>query len=59
MVHPPGRDVFEVSTSVLWRAQKKAGNLFHACYGFYESIVKLVLQLETAIFHRASITSRD
>jgi hypothetical protein len=59
MVHPPGRGVFEVSTSVLRRAQKKAGNLLHARYGFYEPVVRLVVRLETAIFHRASITSRD
>jgi hypothetical protein len=57
MVHAPGGDVFQVSTSLLRRVKKNATNLFHTGYGFYEAVVRLVVHLKTAIFHKTSKTA--
>jgi hypothetical protein len=54
MVHATGGDVFQFSTSLLRRTKKKAANLFHAGYRFYKPVVRLVVHLKPAIFHRTS-----
>ena len=43
MVHSSRGDVFPISTRVLRRGKEKAGNLLRARYGFYETVVRLVV----------------
>jgi hypothetical protein len=52
MTHPSCGNVFQIPTRILRRAEKKAGDIFHAGHGFDKTVVGLVVQLEAAIFHR-------
>src|SRR5882672_10074948 len=54
MLHPLGGQLFERSARIFGRAEQQAGNLFHARHSFHQTVVSLVIQLETAVFHRTS-----
>ena len=55
MIHAPAWQIFYITGRGFGCTEQQARNLLHPTYVFDESVARLAIQLESAVFHRLSI----